>query len=88
MEILDSATKAFHKMLEDNKNNVKPLFRDRSWNKKEREEKKMNKRVNWYKNPEKTQIKYKSVLFVPPTPGGVLVKELKKRENELNKNKE
>ena len=28
------------------------------------------------------------MLFVPPTPGGVLVKELKKRENELNKNKE
>ena len=28
------------------------------------------------------------MLFVPPTPGGVLVKELKKRENELNRNKE
>jgi hypothetical protein len=44
---------------------------------------KMNKRVNWYKNPEKTEIKYKSVLFVPPTYCGVLVKELKKREHKL-----
>jgi hypothetical protein len=32
-EILDSATKAFNKMLEDDKNNIKPLFRARSWNK-------------------------------------------------------
>ena len=88
MEILDSATKAFNKMLEDDKNNIKPLFRARSWNKTERDEKKKNKRVNWYKSAEKTDIKYKSVLFVPPTPGGVLAKELKKREKELNQNKE
>ena len=43
----------------------------------------VNKNVNWYKNPEKSEINYKSVLFVPPTPGGILAKELKKRELEL-----
>ena len=53
MEILDSATKAFNTMLEDDKNNIKPLFRARSWNKNERDEKKKNKRVNWYKSAEK-----------------------------------
>ena len=40
MEILDSATKAFLKMVEDDKNKIKPLFRNRSWNKKERDERK------------------------------------------------
>ena len=84
MEILRNALLAFDKMLEDNKNNVKPLFRKRSWNKEEREAMKVNKRVNWYKNAAKG-ITYRSVLFVPPTPGGVLAKELRKREEELNK---
>ena len=84
MEILRSALLAFDKMLEDNKNNVKPLFRKRSWNKEEREAMKVNKKVNWYKNAAKG-ITYRSVLFVPPTPGGVLAKELRKREEELNK---
>ena len=84
-DILDSATKAFEKMLEDDKNNIKPLFRPREWNKDKRDEIKKNKKVNWYKNPEKSEINYKSVLFVPPTPGGILAKELKKREEELNK---
>ena len=83
MEILRSALLAFDKMLEDNKNNVKPLFRKRSWNKEEREAMKVNKKVNWYKNAAKG-ITYRSVLFVPPTPGGVLAKELRKREEELN----
>ena len=84
MEILRSALLAFDKMLEDNKNNVKPLFRKRSWNKEEREAMKVNKKVNWYKNAAKG-ITYRSVLFVPPTPGGVLAKELRKIEVELNK---
>ena len=84
MEILNSAVMAFEKMLEADRNNIKPLFRNRLWKKEERKAAKQNKRANWYKNTEKG-IKYKSVLFVPPTPGGVLVKELKKREEELNR---
>ena len=72
-------------MIEEDKNNVKPLFRDRFWNKEERDKVKKNKKVNWYKNEEKTKIDYKSVLFVPPTPGGVLAKELRKKEAELNR---
>ena len=49
-EILDSATKAFDKMLEEDRNNVKPLFRDRFWKKEERENSKKEKKFNWYKN--------------------------------------
>ena len=88
-EILDSATKAFEKMLEEHENGVKPMFRNRSWKKDEREEKKRNNKVNWYKNGKNQKIDYKSVLFVPPTPGGALAKELRNREEEINhRNKE
>ena len=36
-EILDSALKGFNKMLEEDRNGTKPLFRNRSWNNEERE---------------------------------------------------
>ena len=42
-------------------------------------------KVNWW-NTDKSTVQYKSVLFVTPTPGGVLAKELQKREAELNRN--
>ena len=84
MEILNSADNTLSKMLEDDKNDVKPLFRSKEWNKDERKESKINKKSNWYKNRGKSQIKYKSVIFVPPTPGGILVKDMKKRETEVN----
>ena len=44
----------------------------------------MNRRLNWYTS-EKNRIEYKSILFVPVTTGGTLAKELKKRENKINK---
>ena len=41
------------------------------------------------KNGKNQKIEYKSVLFVPPTPGGLLAKELRNREEEINhRNKE
>ena len=80
---MDSAFKGFEKMLEEDQKGIKPLFRSRNWKKDEREDIKRNKRINWYKNDE---IEYKSVLFVPPTPGGVLAKQMKAREGEINRN--
>ena len=41
-QILDSAIKGFDKMLEEDKNGTKPLFRNRQWNEKERLEMKKN----------------------------------------------
>ena len=88
-EILDSAQKAFMKMKNDDEKGIKPLFRNREWNAVERKQNKEKKRVNWYKNTENKEIEYKTVLFVPVTKGGGLAKELKQREEELNKfNKE
>ena len=84
IEVLDSAMKAFDKMKEDDKKNIKPLYRSRSWNTEERNKSKEIKKQSWWKSGSKTD--FKSVFFVPPTPGGMLAKELRKREVELNKN--
>ena len=83
MEVLNSALKAFEKMISEDKKGIKPLFRDRFWKCEERRLAKINKKRNWYKKDGTT--KYTSVLFVPPTPGSGLIKELKQREQEVNK---
>ena len=84
-EILDSVLKAYQKMVEDDQAGVKPMYRDRGWNADERQKAKSNKKSNWW-NTTKSKIQYKTVLFVTPTPGGQLMKQLQKRESELNKN--
>ena len=83
MEIVDSAMKAFEKMIEDDKNNIKPLYRSKNWNIVERKQLKENNKQNWWRKGQNKD--FKTVCFVPPTPGGILTKELRKRENELNK---
>ena len=84
-EILDSAFKAFEIMKIEDKNGVKPLYRSRTWNLEERRKNKSEKKQNWW-NSSHGKIKYKSVMFVTPTPDSALIKELKQREEELNKN--
>ena len=84
-EIADSGFKAFDKMVKDDKMDIKPLYRSRHWKSEERKELKSKKRLNWW-NSDKSKVQYTSVLFVTPTPGGVLVKALTKREQEVNKN--
>ena len=41
--------------------------------------------LNWYRVGQQ-EIEYKTVLFVPITKGGKLLKEMKKREEEINRN--
>ena len=84
-EIVDSTVKAFKKMVEDDKNDIKPMYRNREWNLEERQNQKINKKSNWW-NSAKSEVQYKSVLFVTPTPGEVLAKEIRKRLEEINKN--
>ena len=84
-EVLDSGLKAFQKMTEEDKKGTKPMYRSRDWNFEDRQRTKSKKKMNWWNN-ENAKIQYKSVLFVTPTPGGILAKELRKREEELNRN--
>ena len=81
-EVIDSSKKAFAVMISEDKKGIKPLFRDRNWKSEERILKKQNTKRNWYKVK---NSKYTSVLFVPPTPGRELIKELEQREEELNR---
>ena len=64
---------------------VKPIFRSKDWNREERQKSKLDRKYNWW-NHAQSKIQYKSVLFVTPTPGGVLAKDVRKREAEINKN--
>ena len=66
-QILDSALKAYEKMVADDLSGKKPLYRSRDWDNEDRNTKKNDKKLNWWKN-EKSKIKYTSILFVPPTP--------------------
>ena len=84
-EVLDSEIKAFQKMKDDDQNDIKPMYRSRDWNAEERQISKSKKKSNWWNNS-KSEIQYKSVLFVATTPGGALAKQLRQREAELNKN--
>jgi hypothetical protein len=84
-EILDSALTAYEKIVSDDKAGRKPLYRSRDYDKEERENRKNMRKLNWYKSGP-NDIEYKSILFVPVTKGGKLAKELKKREQEVNRN--
>ena len=83
LEVINSAITAFECMVEEDKKGIKPLFRDKDWKSEERRYKKQNSNRNWYRENENS--KFKTVLIVPPTPGSGLLKELKMREEQLNK---
>ena len=84
-ETLDSCLNAHEKIKEDDRKGIKPMHRSKEWNQEERKIQKSEKKVNWWNNKGQ-KIQYKSLVFVTPTPGGTLVKELTAREEELNKN--
>ena len=83
LQILKSAKEAYKRILEENEEGSKPLYRNRNWNKVEREKEKAMKKKKWYKKD--GGPRYNTVLFVETTPGGELAKKLKEREAELNK---
>ena len=85
LQILKSAKEAYKRILKEDLEGTKPLYRNRNWNREEREKEKTSKKKNWYKKDNCT-IQYNTVLFVETTPGGELARQLRLRETELNKN--
>lgn len=81
-EILASAIKAYKKQLEDHKAGIKPFYRPRNWNRKERELRKQNKVKTWI-----TQSA-KNYMYVLATPGADLRRRIQKRIEPFNKNLE
>ena len=84
-EIVYSAKKAFEIIVEKYQNGIKPIHRTREQMLLDKGARKSSG-YNWWQKDEKETKKYTTVLYVPPTPNGELMKMLKKRELDLNSN--
>ena len=71
-DILKHALGIFDKKWEDHRNGVQPIFRPKMWKREERKIAKASKKVNWA-----TQGGYIAPVFIPTTPGGVLLKMMR-----------
>ena len=81
LEILKSSLNGFEKIVEDEKNGIKPIYRCKTWKEQNNWNSKKNfKKNNWWKG--KNEIPNKSVIFVPATPGVELVKMFKEVEKD------
>ena len=80
-EVIQSAKSAYSMQLENDRKGVKPLYREKHQIIADKKSKNQTK-ANWWKK--KGGEKYKSVLFVPPTPGAKLAKLIQAREAQLN----
>ena len=77
--MLDSILKAFQKIVEDDKNEVKPIFRSREWNADERE--KLKPRKNSTGGIIRKQTFNIQAYFLSPLPqGGSWPKKLEKEK--------
>ena len=82
-ECLLSAKNAFKILIRRHEQDGTPIFRNRNEMVEFKAEKNRTP-SNWWKASTNTKKEFTAVMFVPPTPGGELVKKLKKRETELN----
>ena len=71
--ILTNAINIYTKKIEDEKNNVRPVYRNKNWKKDERRKDKENKRKNWA-----TKNGHIAPIFVPATPGGELARRMRR----------
>ena len=88
LEVLKSSLNGYDKIIEDDEKGIKPIYRNKEWKEKNNwSRKKILKKENWWKG--KNEIKNKSVIFVPATPGSELIKmfkEVEKEQRRENKN--
>ena len=72
-EVLKHAIGIYDKKWEDDMNGVQPIFRPKNWKREERKEAKRRKRHEWA-----TKGGHIAPIFVPATPGGTLMKMMRK----------
>ena len=77
-EIIKNAKKNFQSQCEKDEKGIKPLFRPREVILADRKNKKELKHSWW-----KIKDKFNAVMFVPPTPGSVLLKMLRARTSSI-----
>ena len=83
-EIVFSAKKAYRILIENDKNGIKPLHRSREQMLVDKGAKNNSGYAFWKNN--KKDDDCNEILFVTPTPNGLLMNMLKKRDRELNSN--
>ena len=76
-EVLKHALRIYDKKWEDHRNGKQPIFRPKSWKREERKVEKQSKKLNWA-----TGDGHIAPIFVPTTPGGVLMKMMRKVADE------
>ena len=81
---VQAALKAYDRMRDEDIRGIRPLYREKSWQYKEREQSKKKKKTNWFRG--KNNDKASTVLFVPATPNSTLQKQFTKiiKEAEIN----
>ena len=72
-EILCSAMKAYEQIRRNDEMDIRPMYRHKTWRRKERMEVKENKKRNWFRRDG-----HESVIFVPTTPKQVLKRDYEK----------
>ena len=75
-EVLKSGINGYNKILDDDKNGAKPLYRSKEWKSSTRRLDKQNKKKTWLRS-------FKSCVFVPPTPGSELQKIMQAKEIQM-----
>lgn len=78
-DIVNSALKAYEKLLQKEKDGERPIHRPKDWNKEQRNKEKKQKTKIWYKTGGA-----ESVIFVPYTPNSELKKRYERRIKETN----
>ena len=78
-QVIKSGVEGYEKMFEIEKSGRRPVNRPRTWEEDKRQRKKELEKRNWFRKGG-----YQIPLFVPHTPGGELVRRMKKKEAENN----
>ena len=74
-QVTKSALNKYKSIIAKDKTGECPIYRNKNWQKEERQKKKQQNKTKWFK---KGKTKYKSVIFVPATPYSKLQKNYKK----------
>ena len=81
-QIIKSGYNNYENLKRKEKDGIRPFYRCRNFERKQRKEEKNTKKTSWYKEKNNKAQKFSSVFFVPSTPGSKLLKMLKKTEEE------
>ena len=71
--ILKQALAIYDTKVDEEKNNTRPLYRPKDWQKEERSKKKKDKKRDW-----STKGGHIAPIFIPSTPRGELARRMKK----------